>query len=287
MDNRAWVLCTKWSGDKAYKLAEQAVGILIYSGFNITLDKTKHSGTGMMRLDLDGSIHYTVGIKEIFQNPRRLFPIQEALAPVVSCFHEACGHGGQWRHEAQKDEPLSKVLLLNDLACQTSSEFYGIDPLYRKPMPQYFRQPHEIAAQYMGLKMTQKFLTAVYDSDMADRLLCEYTNLRLASSSEFISIPDGYEMGKSADGRKPYHKPTEPFTSMEQVYDQFQKDFVKQVFAPASYKSTKDSNDLVSDYVHTQKWPWERIFVRKRIDQAPDRLTQAYILSGICRYSGT
>ena len=281
MDNRAWILCTKWTGNDAYHLTEHAAKELKSSGFHIKLDKTERSGVGTMEFDPDGFIHYAVGVKEIFQNPRRLFPIHEALAPVVSCFHEVCGHGGQWRHEAQKDEPLSKVLLLNDLACQSSPQFYGIDPLYREPMPRYFRQPHETAAQYMGLKMAQKFLTAVYDGETAEKLLCEYTNLRLASGNEFISSPADYTMEKPATGRKPYMKPTEPFTSMIQVYDQFQKDFVKQVFAPADYRITKDSNDLVSDYVNDKKWPWERSWSRKQINQFGDRLSQVFILSGI------
>lgn len=281
MDNRAWILCTKWSGDKSYRLAEQAISILTDFGFDIEFDKVEHTGTGTTELNFDGSLHYEVGVKEITQNPRKLFPIQEALAPVVSCFHEVCGHGGQWRHETLKNQPLSKALLLNDMACQTSPEFYGIDPLYREPTPRYFRQSHEIAAQYMGLKMTQKFLTAVYDNHTAERLLCEYTNLRLASGNEFISFPNNYKMEESKDGRKPYQKPTEPFTSMKQIYVQFQKDFIKQVFAPADYKTTKASNDLVSEYIHTRKWPWERAWAGKQINRTGDRLTQAYLLAGV------
>lgn len=62
-----------------------------------------------------------------------------------------------------KDVPLSKVLLLNDLACKSSRDFYGVDQSYTIPMSHYFEQPHEIAAQYMALKMSQKFLTSVYD----------------------------------------------------------------------------------------------------------------------------
>ncbi len=165
------------------------------------------------------------------------------------------------------------------LPVKNSNEYYGVDSMYKNPSPQYFEQPHEIAAQYMGLKMTQKFLSAVYDGNKADRLLCEYVNLRIASGNEFISAPDNCQMEVPADGRKPYMKPTEPFTSMSQVYEQFQKTFVKQVFGHAEYTVPKKSTDYVAGYINSQKWPWERIQSRKQINQIPDRLTQAYVLS--------
>lgn len=239
------------------------------------------SGSGTEQLMPDSSLHYEVGIKEIYENPRKLFSIHEALAPTVTCFHEACGHGGQWRHEALKDEPLSRVLLINDLACKCSNQFYGVDPSYKNPERQYFEQPHEIAAQYIALKMTQKFLTVVYDVDKADKLLCEYVNLRIASGNEFITVPDDYEMEIPADGREPFMKPTEPFHSMKQVYERFQETFVEKVFEPVSYQNTKESGDFVNRYIKEQKWPWERIQTRNQINAIDNRLTQTYVLSGI------
>lgn len=150
-----------------------------------------------------------------------------------------------------------------------------------EPVRQYFEQPHEIAAQYMGLKMTQKFLSAVYDEGAADKLLCEYVNLRIAAGNEFIPAPDDYKMEIPTDGRKPYMKPTEPFTSMAQVYDQFQKTFEQQVFKPTEYTVTRNSVDVVGDYINAQKWPWERISARKQVNEISDRLAQSYVLSGI------
>ena len=263
MDSRAWILCTKWSGEEAYKLAQRAVNLLNYFDYDIELNKINNSGFGFAKLMSDGSLHYEVGIKEIAENPNLRFSVHEALAPTVACFHEVCGHGGQWRNEAKKDAPLSRVLLLNDLACKSSFQYYGVSPYYDEPEKQYFEQPHEIAAQYMGLKMTQKFLTAVYDEQTADKLLCEYVNLRIASGNTFIPAPD------------------EPFTSMSQVYDQFQETFVKQVFTSVDYTVTKDSMDFVGDYINSQKWPWERIWSRKQVNQISDRLTQAYVLSAV------
>lgn len=281
MDDRAWNRCTKWYGDDAYLLAKQAVNRLNYFGYNIELDKTLHSGFGSQRLMSDGSLRYKAGVKELVENLNSRFSIHEALAPTVACFHEVCGHGGQWRNEARKGTPLSQVLLLNDIACKSSFLYYGVDSSYSKPMPHYFKQPHEIAAQYMGLKMTQKFLSAIYDKETADKLLCEYVNLRIASGNEFITAPDDYHMETPADGRKPYMKPTEPFISMSQVYERFQETFVKQVFQPVNYKVARNSMDFAGYHINSEKWPWERIQDRKQINQITDRLTQAYVLSGI------
>lgn len=158
MDNRAWILCTKWSGDKAKFLVNKAASTLYDFGFDIKLNEMLRSGSGTEQLMPDSSLHYEVGIKEIYENPRKLFSIHEALAPTVTCFHEVCGHGGQWRHEALKDEPLSRVLLINDLACKCSNQFYGVDNDYKNPKSHYFEHPYEIAAQYMALKITQAYV---------------------------------------------------------------------------------------------------------------------------------
>lgn len=281
MDKRVWETCKKWYGDDAYLLAEQTVNWLNSLGHSIELNKMKCLGSGYERLMADGSLQYEIGIRELFENPNSRFSIHEALAPTVACFHEVYGHGGQWRNEAMKDDPLSKVLLLNDLACKSSLQYYGVNSSYEKPSQQYFNQPHEIAAQYMGLKMTQKFLSAIYNKETANELLCEYVNLRIASDNTFIPVPDDYEMEMPDDGRKPYMKPTEPFTTMSQVYDQFQETFVKQVFTPANYKVTRNSMDFVEYYISNQKWPWERIQSRKQVNQISDRLTQAYVLSAV------
>ena len=39
--------------------------------------------------------------------------------------------------------------------------------------------------------------------------------------------------------------------------------------------------DFVGDYINSQKWPWERIWSRKQVNQISDRLTQAYVLSAV------
>lgn len=178
-----------------------------------------------------------------------------------------------------KDEPLSKVLLLSDMACKGSCKYYGFVSLDTSPLPWYFEHPHEIAAQYMGLKMTQKFLSVVYGEEKADKMLCEYVNLRVGDETEFIPVPDGFKMKIPADGRAPFMTPTEPFTSMDQIYEQFQKTFLEKVFEPVDYQTEKGSIDSLGRYIHEQKWPWERSISRKQFNQVNDRLTQNYVMA--------
>lgn len=279
MDGRTWILCTKCSADDAYKLAKYASNILNNFGYDLELKENIRSGVGFTDVHHDGSIHYEVGVKELVENPRREISLREFLAPTVACFHEVCGHGGQWRNEIMKDEPLSKVLLLSDMACKGSCEYYGVIPLDTDPLPQYFEHPHEIAAQYMGLKMTQKFLSVVYSEEKADEMLCEYVNLRIGDETEFIPAPDGYKMEIPLDGRAPFMKPTEPFMHMDQVYEQFQKTFLEKVFEPVAYETEKKSIDSLGRYISEQKWPWERSKSRTDFNQIDDRLTQTYVMA--------
>ncbi len=277
MDSRATGYIMMY-GDEASKIFSQAVGLLKQHGYNIHVLNELKSGTGNTELTDDGRLEYRVGSKGIVDKPYSRFPINEALAPTVTCFHEVCGHGGQWRNEIQKDTPLSKVLLLNDLACKSSNLYYGVTHDYTEPYSQYFEQPHEIAAQYMALKMTQKFLSTIYDKEYADKMLTQYVNMRIASSTEFIEAPDDYEMEIPEDGRAPFMKPSEPFNCMDEVYEHFQKTFEVQVFKPAEYWVDKNSQDAVGKHIK-KEWPWERPHARELVNNMSDRLTQVYVLS--------
>ena len=138
MDNRAWIFCTKWLGRDAYSLAKRAVHLLQNFGYDIELDTTQSFHLSFTQLESDSSLKYRIGIKEIAENPYKKFSIREALTPTVACFHEVCGHGGQWRNEIWKETSLSKVLLLNDLACRSSTQFYGFSSRQDGPKSHYF-----------------------------------------------------------------------------------------------------------------------------------------------------
>lgn len=301
VDYREWLFCKKMTGNEGIELAENIVSILRQSGYDIMLNDRIFIGDGFEKLNDDGSLNYEVGIKELKDDPHKKFGLHEALAPVVTACHEVFGHGGQWINESQKESPLSQFLIMNDIACKSSSQFYGLviehddeaneSALIRsdgvmninriKPMQRYFNQPHEIAAQYMGLKMAQKFLSTVYGDSDADRKLCEYVNLRVVTDKEYIKIPDNYQMKIPLDGRKPYMMPTEPFTSMNQVYDRFQKTFIEQVSKPSGYDISRNFLDHAEVYIESLKYPWERMTARSQFNKVSERMTQIYALSAI------
>lgn len=68
---------------------------------------------------------------------------------------------------------------------------------------------------------------------------------------------------------------------MSQIYDQFQKTFIQQVFTPVDYKVTKYSDDFVNKYINEYNWLWKRENVQMEINQIDDRLTQTYVLAGL------
>lgn len=275
-DNRTINYAMHMYGDEALKLVEKAAEILNTKGFKVTLRKELRRGTGSTDLKENETLVYEVGIKEIAENPNRSFPIHEAISPVVTCFHEVCGHGGQWRHEAYKDTPLSKILLMNDLACRNSWQYYGMDE-YGEPTRQYFDQPHEIAAQYMALKMTHKYLSAVYGEEKATAMVTEYVNIRMGKEQEYVIMPDEVKMTPSADHRGPFVMPTEPYKDMPEVLDNFQDTFVQKVFETPEYKVPRDMSDFVGTYINKHDWPWKRQAHREQIENIQDRLTKTYV----------
>ena len=279
--DRAYILSTKMDAREAHRLVDQAVRIIAGMGHDITLDPKMKSGDGGMMPNPDGTISYKIGIKEIIENPNSRLSIREALSPLVACFHEVYGHGGHWRNEANKDIILSKIILTSDVACRNSCEYYGVDENYETPNPRYFTQLHEISAQYMGLKMAQKFLAAAYDEKTADRYLSEYVNLRIALHSEFITAPDTYRMKEHLYGQKPFMLPSEPFADMNAIYGQFQKTFIQQTFPAIEYRVGKESTDYISDYINKQRWPWEKSISRKQFNNISDRLVQNYVAAAV------
>ena len=137
-----------------------------------------------------------VGVREFVENPNKEFSNAEAMIPVVGLFHEVCGHGGQMSREFHKTTPLSKALMLNFCACQCSASYYGTitdEHGATHVDDAYYRQPHETAAQYVGLVAARSFLTGKFGKEKADRMLCDYVNYRVANKSEFIQTEKKYD----------------------------------------------------------------------------------------------
>lgn len=86
-------------------------------------------------------------------------------------------------------------------------------------------------------------------------------------------------MEEPADGRTPFMKPTEPFTSMSQVYNEFQKVFPKCTLELVDYKTGEQSIDSVELHIRKKEWPWKRQKSMEQFNQINDRVTQTYVMS--------
>ena len=126
----------------------------------------------------------SVGIKEFISDLSGKMPMGKALVPVVGLYHEVCGHGGQTCLQFQKTDDLSLSLALNKYACSCSSYYYegfGADK-----SKQYWNQPYEIAAQYMGILTVYQFLSTRYDDNTANKMICAYENYRMSTGHSFV-----------------------------------------------------------------------------------------------------
>lgn len=173
---------------------------------------------------------FDIGSKELSDYPQKDWPVEQAMVPIVGLFHEVCGHGGQLKHEFNKDTELSKVLALNHYACNASDNYYGI--VDGNVTRQYYSQPKEIAAQYMGIKCAYRFLSQEYSEAEANDMLCKYVNYRMKNDSECIATGKYY-------------------TSVDDVLFDFDKEFKKQVYAHRKY-GLDNNYDMLAVYSNSR-----------------------------------
>ena len=93
---------------------------------------------------------FRVGVREFVENPDKVLPMGAAMNPIVGLFHEVYGHGGQF--------------------CDEFHAYYGFD-LNRRPTDAYFRQPHEIAAQYAGIRAARDWLAGEFGAKGANDMI--------------------------------------------------------------------------------------------------------------------
>lgn len=279
LDSRTLIYSKKMYGHEVYGHLLDLVEYLESEGKMINLLEEKRMGTGATHMDTDGSLIYEIGVGGLVNNLNHEFPIHEAISPIVTCMHETFGHGGQKLNEAYKDTPLSMVLLLNDLACKSSYAYYGHDK-NGNLIPAYFDQPHEIAAQFVALKMSEKYLSAIYGQKEAEAMLTQYVNLRMGDDIEFIKMPENVKLTPGNDYRCPFMMPEEPFHKMSEVYPIYKKTFTEKVLRNVHYHIPDKSEDFVSQYINTH------IFISKKkeelkeqIENTPSRIQKAYILA--------
>lgn len=153
----------------------------------------------------------------------------------------------------QKTDDLSKVLALNYYACSGSGYYYeGSDG------SQYWKQPYEIAAQYMGIKSAYKYLELQCGSDEANDLICGYVNLRVEMDSEFVH-------------------PKKPYSDVESILRDFNHEFRKQVHAHRQYdaRGCRKYHDSLADCMKRYR---DNSFVTK-VSNLRDGLFQDAILA--------
>ena len=178
------------NGTTSVKLMSNASGYFsksIYGNMcKITLDSDLEVGMGSFS---EKNCVVGVGIKEFREHPYDEFSDYKVTEGIVSLFHEVCGHGLQNIVEFRKTTDTSRVLARSDYACNASEKYYGYvyDPVTidgvnyvrQRMTKQYFDHPHELAAEYAGIKMGYSFLSSVYDKEKANEMICGYVNERV------------------------------------------------------------------------------------------------------------
>lgn len=216
-------------------MAQYISNHLDYCSIDIKKEMDYHISSFFMNSRDDIVCH--IGMKNI--DPDKEYPIGEAMIPIVGLCHETFGHAIQCSQVHFDNTDLAKVLALNYYACQGSCAYYGFRPLYNGEEGtedeeklignRYWNQPHEIAAQYAGIKSAYWLVSNKYGDTEAENMLCEYVNHRIELDSEFI-------------------KPRRLFRgyySLDQVYDAFEKKFQQSMKNPREYTL---ASDFASDF---------------------------------------
>lgn len=172
---------------------------------------------------------FFIGTKELTCNADDVVPVGKALLPVVGLCHEVFGHGDQITHEFKRESDLSTMLAANYYACYGSPSYYGFNP-DNSPWKQYYKQPHEIAAQYMGLKMADVFLSQLYGKERSFEMLKAVVDYRIECQSEFITSTNGCK-------------------SMDDLLDRFDKAYKKREFEHRQYNPSQAGPDALNGYV--------------------------------------
>lgn len=214
-------------GSAALGLMQDVQDVLQDKFGHIELDDACSIMSGGTRYFGYGRPLFYMGTQEFATHPDTEFPVDQALVPVVGLFHEVCGHGSQICCEFQKSTPLSRVLALNYYACYGSDAYYGWSE--NGPTDAYYRQPYEIAAQYMGIKCAYSYLSGRYGEANANDMMCSYVNYRIANDSEFVGSKREYKR-------------------VEDVLSDFDTMFQKRVFEHRYYNSRVNQGDELFRY---------------------------------------
>lgn len=149
----------------------------------IKIDEKLAAGAGSTERSRDGkAVTARVGIRDIGDDE---ISDGKAMEPLVALFHEVCGHAMQQCYEFGKTSTLSKAIAANHYACSGSDTYYGWNDTENSR--RYFKQPHEIAAQYMGVKCAYRWLSeSLGDKAEAGRLIMAYEDYRQSIGKSWL-----------------------------------------------------------------------------------------------------
>lgn len=202
------------------------------------------------------SVQYVIGVSELEHFPDRPMSMGKATVPLVNLFHEVCGHGGQICHEYSKRTNLSSVLAMNYYACKYSNLYYG---LQKGPSHQYYHQPCEIAAEYMGIRCAYLFLEHEYGCGIADSMIEAYDAYRYDTHSGCVAQGPWF---KSVDG----------------LLDEFDSEFKKSIHAHRDYDLRDARDDNVWSYMLNSR---ENVNCLKQLSSRNDGLRQDWIMASL------
>ena len=209
--------------------------------FDLKFDDSESVFNGSIEDDLDVIPHLSVGSLEIEHALNDNVSDLDMTAAVVTEFHEILGHGSQILNEFRSGDTLSKVLAMNHFACKSSANYE-----YGERLASYYKQPKEIAAQYVGLYHTREFLGNVFGGEKANEMVCEYVNYRIKHDSEFI----GFRKGK-------------PYENVDDILDEFQHVFEKRVYEhrPLDREAAMQEPSPYADYFKSHEQPMQQTYV--------------------------
>lgn len=152
------------------------------------LDKDKSIGDGGTYIDDYGCLKRVyVGTSQLQGDVDENVPAEAMMIPLAGLFHEVCGHCNQFYGQFFKGGDLARVLAYSHYACECSYAYYNVNDFDK-----YRQHPHEIAAQYSGVKACYEFCSAVYGEVKANDLMCCYLNFRVKNDSEFVVTDKKY-----------------------------------------------------------------------------------------------
>lgn len=181
-----------------------------YSFCMLDFQKNESVGNGFVESEYDHIDGAAIGIKELRSDPQsdpklRLSDEEYREAPVddyyymcalVTEFHELT-HIAHAKSTIYKRDPSSSLVMIGKMVDSASTVYYEKN---------YHIMPHEISAQYSGIRNAHKLLTEKLGSEKADALVCDYVNKH--KKDEFIDFPENGE-----------------YTNVDDIFDAYDKAF--------------------------------------------------------------